>query len=404
LRFLVRAVMAVFTRYFRISANIPRELAHIDEPYLLLANHYGRYDPFVISHFIIKPPNFISSDAILRDWPIGTFFKGLGAMPKKKGMRDSHIIREMVKVIRSGGALALFPEGTRSWTGETLYIDPSIAKLVKLLQVPVITAKMQGAYAFDPRWARPLRRAKMVIEYKMILTKEEVKHLSGEELLSRVRTNLYHDDIAWQRQHKIKIRSSKRAEHLDLVLFACPRCHGFAGFVSRKNSFFCKTCDLAVHVDDHGFLRAATGKNLPFDNVKDWFAWQAETFIRWVSGQLATKAAQPLFTSAKLNIAVATGTAKMQPAGKGTVDFYHNRLQINYDEGEGLLLADIDSLGPQYMERIEFFYRHKAYRLTSIAAREPGVKWELAINVAWYKAGLEHKMSPYFKHLVAGNA
>ena len=177
LRLVVKMWMSLFTWYYKISANISSELKDFDQPYILLSNHYGRYDPFIISHFIKKRPNFISSDAILRDKVIGTLFKGLGAMPKKKGVRDSHIIREMVKVVHGGGALSLFPEGTRTWSGETLFIDPSIAKLVKLLKVPVITARMKGAYAYDPRWSNKIRRAEVKIDYKMAVAKEEVGKL-----------------------------------------------------------------------------------------------------------------------------------------------------------------------------------------------------------------------------------
>ena len=166
-----------FKKVFKISANIPVEVKNINEPYLLLSNHYGRYDPFIISDFIKMKPNFVSSDAILRDPFYGRIFTGLGAIPKKKGVRDSHVIREMKKVIDRGGAIALFPEATRTWSGVTQYIDPSIAKLARLLNVPVVTAKMKGAYAFDPRWARPLRRSKMEIDYELSVTKDQMERV-----------------------------------------------------------------------------------------------------------------------------------------------------------------------------------------------------------------------------------
>ena len=52
LRLVVKVWMSIFSWYYKISANISVELKEFNEPYLLLSNHYGRYDPFIISHYI----------------------------------------------------------------------------------------------------------------------------------------------------------------------------------------------------------------------------------------------------------------------------------------------------------------------------------------------------------------
>ena len=401
LRLIVKLWMSIFTWYYKISANISSELKDFDQPYLLLSNHYGRYDPFIISHFIKKRPNFISSDAILRDKVIGTLFKGLGAMPKKKGVRDSHIIREMVKVVRGGGALSLFPEGTRTWTGETQYIDPSIAKLIRLLKVPVITARMKGAYAFDPRWAESIRRAEIEIDYNLAIDKEDVSRLSEDKILDIIREDLYQDDVEYQRIKKIKIRSGRRAEHIDLVLFQCPDCSSFAGFTDTRNNFSCKNCSKSYFVDDFGFLSATSDVSLPFNDIKNWLTWQNDNFVEFVREQIKLNSPEPLFYAEKMLIEYAVGDGRMQSMGIGNVYFYLDKLIIiSGEQKEELLISEISSLGPQFHERIELFYGDRAYRFTTTGKREPGNKWEIAINVIWAGTGLESKIAPYFKNLV----
>ena len=404
LRLTVKLWMTLFTWYYKISANISSELESFNQPYILLSNHYGRYDPFIISHFIKKRPNFISSDAILRDKVIGTLFKGLGAMPKKKGLRDSHIIREMVKVVRGGGALSLFPEGTRTWSGETQFMDPSIAKLVKLLKVPVITARMKGAYAFDPRWAASIRRAEVKIDYKLAITQEELQDLSEAEILSIIRGNLYHDDTAYQRQQKVKIRSKKRAEHIDLVLFQCPDCLSFAGFNDNRNKFICVKCLSTYFVDDYGFLSTENGNDLPFDNIHDWLIWQNKNFVQLLQEKISEKSSAPLFYVENMHIEYAIGDGRMQSKGNGNIYLYLDKLKItSSDLEEDLLISEISSLGPQFNERLELFYGDRAYRFTTTGAREPGNKWEIAINVLWANSGLDQKLAPYFRDLVLGD-
>jgi 1-acyl-sn-glycerol-3-phosphate acyltransferase len=405
LRLTVKLWMSIFQWYYNISANISPRLRKFDEPYLLLANHTGRYDPFIISHFIKKRPNFISSDAILRDKFIGTIFKGLGAMPKKKGFRDSVIIREMVKVVQNGGALSLFPEGTRTWSGETMYMDPSIAKLVKLLKVPVVTAKIKGGSAFDPRWAQSIRRAEMEIDFRLAIEKDEVGQLSDDEIFSIIQHDLYQDDSVYLRSKRTKIKSSKRAEHIDRILFQCPGCLSFKGFVDKANTFSCKECGHTYFVNEHGILRAeGETAELPFDNIKAWLDWQNKNFVEFVREKIRANCDTSLFYADKMHIECAIGDGRMQSMGIGEVYFYLDKVVIKTSShSEELLVSEISSFGPQFNERIELFYEDRAYRFSITDKREPGIKWEIAISVIWANIGLARKIAPYFKHLVTAN-
>jgi 1-acyl-sn-glycerol-3-phosphate acyltransferase len=394
--------MFVFTGYYRISGNIKQQDRVTAQPYLLLSNHFGRYDPFIISYFLEKPPNFISSDAILRDKIIGTLFKGLGAIPKKKGVRDTLVIREMVKVVRTGGALALFPEGTRTWTGSTSYIEPSIAKLIKLLNVQVFTARMKGAYAFDPRWARFLRRARVEIDYENILEPEEIQIFPEDKILSILRSKLQHDDVEYQLQHMIPIRSHHRAEYIDRVLFQCPVCQSFSGFVARKNIFTCKGCGDINLVDRYGFFRGADNSNKKFTNIRDWLAWQNNNFSRFIRQHYLQSNQEELFGDTDLKVQMARGNDPMANIGLGSLHFFIDRIEISLeDKREILLLRNLVSIGPQFNERIELFYEDRAYRFVDTRTRVAGLKWELAVNEIWHLTGEDHKLSTYLKNTMS---
>lgn len=49
---------------------------------------------------------------------IGWLLKNLHAFPVKRGMRDRQALRTGLKILDEGHTLGLFPEGTRSKTGE----------------------------------------------------------------------------------------------------------------------------------------------------------------------------------------------------------------------------------------------------------------------------------------------
>ena len=226
--------------------------------------------------------------------------------------------------------------------------------------------------------------------------------MSEEDILAIIRGNLYQDDIEYQRVEKIKIRSGQRAEHIDLMLFQCPVCLSFKGFKDNENHFSCTACEKTFFVDDYGFLSAVDGDTLPFDDVKRWLNWQNKNFVQFLRDQISRDTSTPLFYAENMHIEYADGDGRMQSTGMATVYFYPEKLKITYSESEEeLLISDIDSLGPQFNERIELFYKdNKAYRFTATGKREPGNKWEIAINVIWASSGLNNRLAPYFKDLV----
>lgn len=402
LQFLVKIWMNIYAKKYRVTVDITPEISELNEPYLLLANHVGRFDPFILNHYLSKAPHFISSDAILRDRVIGTIFKLLGALPIKKGTRDSQIIREMAKVIQSGNALALFPEGARTWTGQTKYFDPSIVKLVRLLKVPVITAVMKGVYISDPRWGNGMRRSSMHIEYKMAFKPEDIKQLTEEQIYETLKKNLKHDDVAYQRERLVELDSEKRAEFIELVCFECFNCKSFDGFDSKGNDFTCRNCGSTNTVDEFGFITAKSGEKLKHDNTRDWITEQNKNFGVFILNQLKEDKDEPFFTSKNMHLEYANGYEKMQSLGVGTLHFYKNRIEVKSKQSTfELPIENISALTAQFKERIELFYEEKAYRFTSASDKESGMKWEIAINTAWAFSGQHIKISPSFKELVS---
>lgn len=398
LKRIIKVWMTFFTRYYRIKANITGEVKYIQPPYLLIGNHVGRYDPFIQSHFLATRPNFVSSDAVLRDKIIGTLFKKLGAMPKRKGTRDSQIIREMRKVTDAGGAIALFPEGARTWSGTPLDIDISIVKLIRLLKIPVITAKMQGSYQYDPRWAAKIRRCGFEIDYHMLLKADEIKQKTDEEIYRELLAHVAYDDIAYQQTHMRKIESEKRAENIELVLFACPKCESYSGFHSSGNQFSCNHCDLEVAIDAFGFF-SGNGFDLPFNNTRDWMNWQNTSYIRHIFERMqAGHFDQPFFTSVPVTISFALGYHRLKPIGEGTIAFFADRLEIyNGNKTITQFWEDVDMISPQYKDRLELTNKKdEAYRFTSKNPFEAGIKWELALNAVRYFEGKHTQLSAHF--------
>lgn len=101
------------TAYFGME-NIPAEGG-----YILAVNHRHSLDPFLAAvgmrprgvHFMSKKENFPNS---LATW----FFTNMNSFPIERGKADIKAIKYSIKLLENNLILGIFPEGTRSLTGE----------------------------------------------------------------------------------------------------------------------------------------------------------------------------------------------------------------------------------------------------------------------------------------------
>lgn len=394
---LFKTIFWPFVRIYNIRAVLSEGVKNLEGPSLVLANHIGFWDPFIISYFLKKKPHFISSDAVMRD-PVKRFFvKGFGAIPKKKNIRDTKVIRDMADYIAASESIGLFPEATRTWTGTTLYIDPSVAKLVKLLKVPVVSAKMKGMFLFNPRWSYNVRKGKVVIDYDVIIQADEIKQLSQEEIYERIKNALRHSETEYQQSEKIRIKSNRRAEYMNHVLFYCPECQSFDGYKAHRNTLTCIHCGSQIFVDRYGFFRHSKN-DFPYKNIDQAFAIQKEVFESYIKNALIQDKDKFLFAEDRMNIYRTEGTDDLVQLGTGRIEFHTDRIvmKIGQREDEVLYLENIETLNAQLFERIEIYTRDRAYRFASEEKGVSGIRWEIAANVVWRHIGQDYKASKYF--------
>ena len=108
------------------------------------------------------------------------------AIPKTKSASDIRTARELIGAVKRGYPICIFPEGNTTFNGETTYVEESTMKLIKKLNIDVVTVKVEGGYLSKPRWAtskRKNRRAKFT--FKITIPKEQLPELSVEDINRR---------------------------------------------------------------------------------------------------------------------------------------------------------------------------------------------------------------------------
>ena len=114
-------------------------------PMILAANHVSNFDPLIVGfaaarevHFLAKEELFASSRIfawLIRSW---------NAWPVRRGGGDTAALKRCSWLLKRRQVLVLFPEGTRSKTGETARFRSGIGLLATANRVPVVPVGITG--------------------------------------------------------------------------------------------------------------------------------------------------------------------------------------------------------------------------------------------------------------------
>jgi 1-acyl-sn-glycerol-3-phosphate acyltransferase len=177
LHVVVRAWLRVYHR-FRI---IGRERLPLDRPFALVANHASHLDAVTLLSAlpllrIQKAYPAAAKDYFFTSMPKIAFSAVvMNAMPfdRKESPRDSlALCRELLET--AGHVLIIFPEGTRSTTGELGAFKPGIGFLTAGTNIAVVPCFLEGAYRAWPKGAFIPRPRKLRLKIGAAMTFEDV--------------------------------------------------------------------------------------------------------------------------------------------------------------------------------------------------------------------------------------
>lgn len=370
--------------FFRIRGQGAAMARALKPPYVLVSNHVTVLDPFILSTFLREPVYWITSDGNMRTRLMRALLGLVGSIPKSKSIPDIETVNWTVRVIRKRrGVVGIFPEGQQTWNGTTLPLVPSTAKLLKLLKVPVLAAVIKGGYSSFPRWTSARRRGKIVVEWKLAFSPEELKSLSVDEIRGRLEAALAHDEAAWQDKARAPFEAIRRAEHVELGLFMCPRCEAIGEIRSSRSRLNCLSCGLALKLDAFGRFKARGGEAPAFSNIRDWDRWQAGAFDRRLRLDAAARPDRPLFSDAG---ALLFHGRKMNPLRRlrsGTLILYPDRIELATFLGERLdfPVASIEGIGVLKRNILEFYVGRDLYQIRFPLSSASARKWQSGVEI-----------------------
>lgn len=242
-----------------------------DRAYLILLNHQTPFDQFFVGISFKGPVYYLATEDIFSNGWVSSLIRWLIApIPIKKQTTDISAVMKCIRVAREGGTIAIAPEGNRTYSGKTEYMNPAIAGLAKKLKLPIALYRIEGGYGVEPRWSNVIRRGHVHSYVARVIEPEEYAKMTNDELMKEIEDGLYVNEACAGGPFK----SRKRAEYLERAIYVCPYC-GLSTFESHGNEMECKGCGKTVTYGIDKVI-SGVGFDFPFRFVNDWYEYQKD--------------------------------------------------------------------------------------------------------------------------------
>ena len=171
-------------------------------PSLVLGTHAAFNDFYMLfKAYKTHKINYVVAIDAFND--IGDFLMdNIGAICKRKFIQDLSLMKNLRYAVNTlKNNVVIYPEARYSLDGTTSYIPPSVAKLAKFLNVPIVVINLKGSYVSDPQWNK-YKQNTMPMEafVEEIVSKEEVVSLSVDEINARIHKAFEYDDWKWLKE------------------------------------------------------------------------------------------------------------------------------------------------------------------------------------------------------------
>lgn len=344
------AVVFQHLRFKKHGHKIPRG------PVLVLSDHHSNWDGVYINmFFFFRIVHFIVHDELFRN-KFTSFFFGTLLGEVRRGMTPTDVsdIMELRRLARKGKSIGITVEGDIHMFGRLMPVEESVAKLAKMLKLPVVLMQVEGAAGRAPRWARHTRHHPIIYHVNDVISLEELSSTSVKDLHARILAGITPPEKS---SVHYKLRPSPwRAEWLELGFYYCPNCHQFETMKSKGDRVFCTKCDLEARYNRYEKLEQV--ERFGIQTLTDWEDVQDAALQAKVD---ALKPGELLFEAKDLDYyrTKQVGYFKKPELLHTTLRVYEDRLE-GYDEKEQLFVSvpirDMVRINLQYKDVLEVHF------------------------------------------------
>ena len=353
---LAKCVLKPYTKW-KYGLHIEKFKNQGKRPYLILANHQTPFDQFFIAFAFKGPVYYMATEDIFSLGFLSTLLKwAVAPIAIRKQATDIIAVKNCIKVAKEGGTIAIFPEGNRTYSGQTEYMNPTIASLAKKIKLPIAFFRIEGGYGVEPRWSDSTRKGKTHCYVSKVLEPEEYMNLSNDELYSIIKENLYVNEAVADAEFV----SPTRAEYLERLFYVCPYC-GLSTFESHGHTVECKQCGKQMTYETNKEIKGV-GFDFPHRFVLDWYNYQNDFINQLDVNEYLEK---PMYQDTAMLSEVIVYKKKNLLKEEATISLYGNKVVIdeNKDSELTLLFDDVSTVSVLGKNKLNIYHKKEIYQI-----------------------------------------
>ena len=324
--------------------------------YLILMNHQTPFDQFFVGLSFQGAVYYMATEDILSLGWVSDLIRFLVApIPIKKQTTDVQAVRTCLRVAKEGGTIAIAPEGNRTYSGRTEYMNPAIAGLARKLGLPIALYRIEGGYGVSPRWSTVLRKGRMKAYVSRVIEPEEYQNLTAEQLSAMIAEGLYVNEACVDREYHHR----QLAEYMERAIYVCPHC-GLSTFESHDDLLSCKSCGRQTRYLPTKQLQGVNW-DCPFEFVAQWYDYQND----FVNGlDLTALTDEPLYREQANLWLVLLYKRKLPLRKNAAIALYGDRVVIDEGTADALVLpfAEVTAASVLGRNKLNLYHGGQVYQ------------------------------------------
>jgi 1-acyl-sn-glycerol-3-phosphate acyltransferase len=112
---------------------------------IVASNHISFWDPPLVGTAAVRELHFLAKEELFRPPVFGSIIRAFNAIPIRRGMADLSGLARATDVLKQGGALIVFPEGSRMRDGRLHPGRPGVGMLSVNSDARIVPAYVSGS-------------------------------------------------------------------------------------------------------------------------------------------------------------------------------------------------------------------------------------------------------------------
>lgn len=164
----------IYGTYFRWRVFNP-ERVPLKGPVILAANHASFIDPPLVGSGVHRDINYLARESLFRFPLFGAYLRALNSVPVDRDGGGAKGLKMILDRLLAGGAIILFPEGTRTSDGKLQPARSGIGLTVIKSEAPVVPVRIFGSFEAFGRHMKVPRPHRVMVKYGRVMMFKELR-------------------------------------------------------------------------------------------------------------------------------------------------------------------------------------------------------------------------------------